>query len=122
MNTALWIIAGLLAVAFLAAGFTKAITPREQLKEKGMTYVEDFSDGQMKTIGVLEVLGAIGLIGPAFIDSVTWLVPAAAVGLAITMLGGVIVHVRRKEAFIPALVLGILAAVVAVGRIWIAPF
>lgn len=122
MNTALWIIAGLLAVAFLAAGFTKATTPREQLKEKGMAYVEDFSDGQMKTIGVLEVLGAIGLIVPAFVESVTWLVPAAAIGLAITMVGGVIVHARRKEAFMPALVLGILAVVVAAGRIWIAPF
>lgn len=122
MNIALWIVAGLLAVAFLAAGFSKATTPREQLKEKGMTYVEDFSDGQMKAIGVVEVLGAIGLIAPAFISSVTWLVPAAAVGLAVTMAGAVVVHVRRKEAFIPALVLGLLAAFVAIGRIWIAPF
>lgn len=122
MDTALWIIAGLLTVAFLAAGITKAITPREQLKEKGLAYVEDFSDGQIKTIGILEVLGAIALIVPAFIDSVTWLVPAAAVGLAITMAGGVIVHARRKEAFLLALVLGILAAVLAVGRIWVAPF
>ena len=54
--------------------------------------------------------------------SLSWLVAAAAVGLTVTMAGGVIVHARRKEPFIPALVLGALAAFVAVGRIWLAPF
>lgn len=122
MNITLWIVAALLAVAFLAAGAGKLRMPREQLAEKGMTYVEDFSDGQIKMIGALEVLGAIGLIVPAFVDGLQWLVPLAATGLTLTMIGAIITHIRRKEGFIPALVLGILAAFVAVGRFWIETF
>lgn len=122
MNIALWIIAGLLALAFLATGTGKLTTPRKALAEKGMAYVEDFSDGQIKAIGALQVLGAIGLVVPAFIDAVDFLVPTAATGLLITMIGAIIVHVRRKEPFIPALVLAALAAFVAVGRFWIETF
>ncbi|MDS0137720.1 MULTISPECIES: DoxX family protein [unclassified Amycolatopsis] len=119
MNIALWIVAGLLAVAFLGAGASKLVTPKKKLYDKGMTYVEDFSDAQIKTIGTLEILGAIGLIVPAFISGATWLVPTAATGLLLTMIGAVVVHIRRKEQFVSPLVLGLLAAFVAVGRFWI---
>lgn len=116
MNIALWIAASLLALAFLAAGLGKLTTPKDKLAEKGMAYVEDFSEGQIKAIGALEVLGAIGLIVPAFIGGIEWLVPAAAVGLLLTMIGAIVVHLRRKETFVPSLVLGVVAAFVAVGR------
>lgn len=122
MNIALWAIAAVLAGAFAAAGFMKVTTPKEKLHENGMTYVEDFSAGQIKTIGALEVLGAIGLIVPAFVEGLEFLVPTAATGLLVTMIGAVIVHARRKESFTPALVLGALAAVVAIGRFFVAPF
>lgn len=117
MNTPLWIITALLALVFLAVGAGKLITSRAALREKGMTYVDDFSDGQVKAIGVVEILGAIGLIVPAFIGGLEWLVPAAAIGLALVMIGAVVVHSRRKESYNPALVLGALAVFVAVGRI-----
>lgn len=116
MNIALWIAASLLALAFLAAGLGKLTTPKDKLAEKGMAYVEDFSEGQIKAIGALEVLGAIGLIVPAFIGGIEWLVPAAAVGLLLTMIGAIVVHLRRKETFVPSLVLGVVAAFVAAGR------
>ncbi len=122
MTIALWVVTGLLAVIFAAAGLAKATTPKASLHKKGMTYVEDFSDGQIKAIGIAEVLGAVGLIVPVFISSITWLVPTAAIALALTMVGAVVVHAKRKEPFVPALVLGVLAALVAFGRIWIAPF
>lgn len=122
MDIALWIVAGLLAVAFLAAGGGKLTTPKQRLYDRGMTFVEDFSAGQVKTIGALEVLGAIGLIAPAFVDGAEWLVPTAATGLLITMIGAVVVHLRRKEQFVPPLVLGVLAAFVAVGRFWVETF
>lgn len=122
MDIALWVVTALLAAVFLAAGSTKVITSKDTLAEKGMAYVEDFTAGQIKTIGALEVFGAIGLIVPAFVDGTEWLVPTAATGLLITMVGAVIVHVRRKEPFAPALVLGLLAAFVAVGRFWVETF
>lgn len=83
-----------------------------------MKWTEDFSAGTLKFIGAVEVLGAIGLILPALLDIAPILVPLAAVGLAITMAGAIVVHVRRKEyqvLGINAVVL-ILAVVLAIFR------
>jgi uncharacterized membrane protein YphA (DoxX/SURF4 family) len=117
MNVVLWIIAGVLAVAFFAAGLTKLTQPKEKLAAT-MGWVEDFSPGMVKLIGALEVLAAIGLILPAALDIVPVLVPLAAVGLVALMVGAAITHARRKEAPMIAinLVLLLLAAVVIWGR------
>ena len=90
MNITLWIIAGLLAAAFLAAGAMKLAQPKAKLAESGMAWTEDFSDSQVKLIGLVEVLGAIGLILPAALDIAPILTPIAAAGLALTMLGATV--------------------------------
>ena len=117
MNVALWIVAGLLAALFLFAGVMKATTPKHALVSN-LPWVEDFSPGAVKLIGVLEVAGAVGLIVPAFIGPLEMLVPLAAVGLAITMVLAIIVHVRRSELpVVPAnAVLLALSVFVAWGR------
>ena len=118
MNVVLWIIASVLAVAFLGAGGMKLAQPKEKLAASGMDWTEDFSDNSVKLIGALEVLGAIGLILPAALDVAPILVPFAALGLALTMAGAVIVHLRRQEIpmITPSLVLLVLSAVVVWGR------
>jgi|SRR4051794_40359818 hypothetical protein len=116
MNIALWVVAGLLTFAFLAAGLMKIAQPRPKLIASGMGYAEDFSDGAIKGIGTLEVVGALGLVLPALLDTATILVPLAAAGLFAVMVGAVVVHVRRKEPFVAPLVLAVLAAFVAVFR------
>ena len=118
MNVVLWIIAGLLAVAFLGAGLMKLSQPRKKIIDSGMGWAEGFSDGGVKAIGALEVLGALGLILPALFDVATVLVPLAAVGLAVLMLGAAVTHARRKEPqmVVVNVVLLALAAVVAWGR------
>ena len=121
MDIALWVVAGLLAIVFLGAGIAKLTQTKDALYEKKLTWVEDFSGGQVKGIGALELLGALGLILPAFVDGLEWLVPTAAAGLFLVMVGAVITHIRRKESFVPPMVLGLLAAFVAVGRFWIEP-
>lgn len=114
MNIALWIVNGLLALAFLAAGGMKLARPKDALSASGMAWVEDFSPGAVKTIGALEVLGALGLVLPRLTGIAEILTPLAAVGLVLTMVGAVVVHVRRKEPPAPAVVLGVVAAVSAV--------
>ena len=118
MNITLWIIAGLLAVAFLAAGAMKLAQPKAKLAESGMAWTEDFSDSQVKLIGLAEVLGAIGLVLPAATGIATFLTPLAAAGLAVTMAGAAITHLRRGEgSMVPInVVLGGLALFVAVMR------
>jgi uncharacterized membrane protein YphA (DoxX/SURF4 family) len=117
VNIVLWIIAGLLAAAFLAAGAMKLTQPKEKLSA-GMPWTDDFSAGAIKGIGALEVLAAIGLVLPAALDVVPVLVPLAALGLVLVMVGAMATHARRKEsqAIVINLVLAGLAAVVAWGR------
>jgi uncharacterized membrane protein YphA (DoxX/SURF4 family) len=119
MNVLLWILAGLLALAFLAAGAGKLLQSKEKLAASpNMAWTEDFSPGVIKMIGALEVLAAFGLILPAALDIVPVLVPLAATGLALTMIGAVITHARRKEssAILVNVVLLLVAAIVAWGR------
>jgi len=117
MNIALWIIASLLALTFFAAGSTKLLQPKEKLATR-MAWTQDFSPGMIKTIGGLEVLAAVGLILPAVLGIVPVLVPLAATGLVLMMIGAAITHLRRKEApmIVANVVLLVLAAIVAWGR------
>ncbi len=120
MNIALWIVQGLLAVAFLMAGGMKVSQPKEKLAEK-MAWVEDFSQSTIRVIGLLEVLGAIGLILPMALSIWPVLTGIAAIGLVLTMIGAAITHIRRSEMqmLVPNIVLGALAAFVAVGRLFL---
>jgi uncharacterized membrane protein YphA (DoxX/SURF4 family) len=117
MNIALWVVAILLAFAFLFAGIMKAFRPKEALADK-MGWVEDFSIPMVKTIGVLEILAAIGLTLPALLDIAPVLVPIAALGLVLMMVGAIVVHARRKEneALPVNIVFLLLALFVAWGR------
>lgn len=117
MTIILWIIAAVLAAAFAAAGVMKLTTPREELAEN-MPWVEDFTARTIKLIGVVEILGAIGLVLPAALDIAPALTPLAASGLALLMLLAAFTHARRKE--FPMIgvnvVLGALALFVAIMR------
>jgi uncharacterized membrane protein YphA (DoxX/SURF4 family) len=98
MNVFLWIVAGVLAAFFLAAGANKlGQSRRKLLANPNMQWVEDFSAGTLKLIGIAEVLGALGLILPGALDIAPILVPLAAVGLAVIMVGAIVTHSRRKE-------------------------
>lgn len=110
MLIALWIVNALLALAFLGAGVMKLARPKEALAAGGMEYVEDFAPATIKVIGALELLGALGLILPLATGIAPILAPIAAVGLALTMAGAIVVHVRRRENTVAAVVLGVLSA------------
>ncbi|MFF6778706.1 DoxX family protein [Streptomyces sp. NPDC012637] len=99
MNIALWIVTGLLATAFAAGGALKLIMTKEKIASHGAAsaWVEDFTAASIKGIGALEVLGALGLILPAVLDVAPGLVPVAATGLALVMVGAAVVRLRRRE-------------------------
>ncbi|GAA1663915.1 DoxX family protein [Nonomuraea maheshkhaliensis] len=117
MNIALWIVQIALGAMFFMAGVMKATQPKEKLAPK-LPWVDDFSAGTIRFIGVAEVAGGLGLILPALTGIAPVLTPLAAAGLALTMVLAAVVHVRRKEPSGIAVnaVLFLLAAFVAWGR------
>jgi DoxX-like protein len=118
MNVTLWILAGLLALASLAGGLLMVIQPKEKLAASGFAWVEDFSAGSVKALGTLKLLAAIGLILPAVLDIAPVLVPVAAAGWVLLMIGAMITHLRRHEpkALPTNLVLLAIAVVIVWGR------
>jgi hypothetical protein len=99
MNLAVWIAAGLLAAAYMVSGVGKLIMSKEKIAttSHAAEWVEDFSAGTVKAIGTLEVLAAVGLILPAALAVAPVLVPLAATGLVLLMIGAVITRLRRHE-------------------------
>jgi uncharacterized membrane protein YphA (DoxX/SURF4 family) len=118
MTVLAWILQGVLGLAFLAAGGMKLAQPRKKLIDSGMSWAEDFTDGPVKVIGALEVLGAVGLVLPTLLGVAPVLTPIAAAALALVMAGAVVTHIRRGEysGAVPSAVLGVLALVVAILR------
>ena len=114
-----WVLQGLLGVAFLAAGAMKLVKTREELLAEGakMAWVEDFSASAVRGIGAVEVLGAIGVVLPELTGILPVLTPVAAAGLALTMLGAALTHVRRGE--YPAVAPNAVLAGLAVAVLWL---
>jgi DoxX-like family len=112
------ILAGLLAALYLFAGMTKLLQPKEKLAKSNMAWVEDFDGSQVKAIGAVEVLGAIGLVLPWALDIAPVLTPIAATGFVLLQAGAIRTHQRRGEKQMLPLngALLLLAAVVAVLR------
>ncbi|MBW8799543.1 MAG: DoxX family protein [Streptomyces sp.] len=119
MNLALWITAGLLAAVALAGGISKTFVPREKLAAAhGGGWTGDVGDGFVRTLGILELLAAAGLVLPAVTGIAPELVPVTATAWVLLMVGAMITHGRRGERAFVALNLFYLALalVVAVGR------
>ena len=120
MNTATWIVQGVLAFALLGAGGMKLAKSRAQLLASGpsMAWAEDFSARAIKSIGLLEVAAAAGLVLPWALQVAPALTPLAGLAAALLLIAAVTVHVRRHEnkAIAAPLFLALLGAFVAVSR------
>ena len=97
METVLWIVQGVLAGIFVVTGLTKLTQPREKMAAGPMKWAADVSDAEFRAIGVVELLGAAGLIVPGVLGIAGVLTPLAAVGLALTMVGAIRAHARLGE-------------------------
>ncbi|MBM2614118.1 DoxX family protein [Actinoplanes sp. LDG1-06] len=96
MNVALWIAAGLLAAVALTGGVTKTFVRRERLAaQHGGEWTADVSPGFVKTLGVLELLAAAGLILPALTGIAPGMVAVTAGCWVLLMIGAMITHYRR---------------------------
>ncbi|MFD1715953.1 DoxX family protein [Amnibacterium flavum] len=96
MQIAYWIVAGLLALVYLYSGGVKILRSREKLRPM-MGWVDATPVAVIKTIGVLEVLGAAGLILPPLTGVAPALAIAAAIGLILVQVGGIALHLSRGE-------------------------
>jgi hypothetical protein len=128
MNLALWIVAGVLAAVLLVSSCVKLFVSKDKLAsllqkagpaaQVAGEWTRDFSPGALKALGLVELLGAVGLILPAALGIAPVLVPLAATGTVLLFIGAVIMRLRRGEraTIVVDLVYLAMAAFVAWGR------
>jgi hypothetical protein len=91
------------AFSFYMAGSFKLKSSKETMLAAGFGWLEKLPVSVAKTIGLLEILGAAGLILAPIgyligFEWAIWFALAAGIGLALTMVGAIIVHAQRGEA------------------------
>ena len=96
MKIAYWIIAGLLALLYLYSGWKKAAQSKEQLAPM-MKWVDTMPLWQVRAIGVIEILGALGLVLPPLTGIVPVLAVVAAAGFVVLQVFATRLHVSRGE-------------------------
>jgi len=98
------ILAGVLVVAFAAAGAAKlAAVPAMRARAAHV----GFSVAAYRRIGILEILGVLGLLAGALLPVIG---AVAAVGLLLLLGGAVLTHLRSGDGpreLVPAIVLGL---------------
>ena len=115
----LWFVSIGMGLAFAAVGAMKLVLSKKRLVLQGAGWIEDFSSGTVRFVGLTEMVGGLAIILPAVIDIPSRLVLTAGIaGLIVVMLGAAVVHARRREPgmIVLNLVLLALAAVALWGR------
>lgn len=117
MNVFLWIVQAVLAAMFGMSGVAKVAWTKDKLTGQ-YPWMEDFSLTTVRFTGVMELLGAAGLILPAATGIAPVLTPLAGVGLAVIAALGAGLHIRRRElrGVVMTAILLVLAVLVAWGR------
>jgi uncharacterized membrane protein YphA (DoxX/SURF4 family) len=93
MNGLLWVLQGLLALAFFAHGVLFLFPPAEVAQQMAAVIPRWFQ----LFLGVAEVLAAIGLTLPGITRIRPSLIPWAAAGLMVVMIGATVLHTSRGE-------------------------
>ncbi|WP_405784060.1 DoxX family protein [Streptomyces sp. NBC_00859] len=116
MNLAYWIVAGLLALFYLYGGGVKVVRSRERLRPM-MAWVDSTPMPAVRAVGLIEVLGAVGLILPPLTGIAPWLSLAAAIGFVLLQIGATRVHLGLGDRQVALNITLVLAAGVTV---WLA--
>lgn len=116
METTIWILKGIIAMIFFYTGFNKILLPKDKLLENGMKGLIDLDDKQITTVGVLEVLGAVGLILPSLLNVYPILSAVSAYCLSLTMVVAASINIKLKLPIFPNIIIFIICILIVIGN------
>lgn len=122
LNITLWIAQLLIAILLLWAGYVKLAKPIAELAAM-WPWAGEVSATFVRFTGVVDLLGALGLILPAALRTQPRLTPIAAVGIILLMSCATVFHLLRGEEANIGFNIGVIAiaAFIAWGRFTKAP-
>jgi uncharacterized membrane protein YphA (DoxX/SURF4 family) len=113
MEITIWILKGVIALLFTYTGVNKIFLPKTKLLDKGMKGLSDLDEKQIKSAGLLEVLGAFGLILPTLLNIYPILSAISALSLGLTMIVAGWINYKYKLSIIPNIVIFIICIFIA---------
>ena len=117
MTLAYWIVAAVLALLYVLSGGLKVLRSPDQLRPM-MGWVDSMPLSYVRAIGVVELLGAVGLILAPLTGVAPALALAAAIGFVLIQVGAISLHLSRGEAkLIP---FNIFLLILAGAAVWLA--
>ena len=118
----LWIAQILLSLCLSWAGIVKLFQPVEQLKMM-WPWTGEVSQVFVKLIGIIDLLGALGLLIPPLFRFKPVLTPIAAIGIILLMITASIFHICRGESSQIGfnIVVAVISAFVVYGRLKLVP-
>ncbi|HEX6043860.1 MAG TPA: DoxX family protein [Pyrinomonadaceae bacterium] len=118
MNVILWILQVLFALLFIWAGGFKLVVPASVMAAQTPPGQIALSGAFLKFIGLCELVGGFGLILPGIFKTKQYLIPLAALGLLIIMIGATVVVLTGGNVAVAVsnTVIALLLAFVAYGR------
>ena len=113
MVTIIWILKGTIFLLFTYTGISKIIFPKTKLLNKGMKGLVNLDDNQIKAAGLLEVLGALGLILPTVLNIYPFLSAISALCLGLTMIVAGWINYKLKLSIILNIVIFVICILIA---------
>jgi len=96
LNIGLWTVQILLMIGYAIAGYMKLFVPLPELA-KEMGYVADVPVWFIKSVGIAEAAGAIGIVLPAAMRILPWLTPLAAACFSLVQVVAIGIHAAYGE-------------------------
>lgn len=120
MSRALWILQGLLSFLFIFGGCAKLAMPIDELTSQLPVALPG---ALIQFASLMEIVGGLGLVLPGLLRIQTGLAPLAAAGLTLIMVVAVALSMATGDmvATLFPLVTGLLTALVAYSRAFVAP-
>jgi uncharacterized membrane protein YphA (DoxX/SURF4 family) len=113
MTATIWILKAVIASIFTFTGIYKIFLPKAKLLAKGMKGLIDLDEKQIKVAGLLEFLGAVGLVLPTLLNIYPVLSAISALCLSLTMIVAGRINYKLKLSIIPNIVIFIICILIA---------
>lgn len=115
LNITLWIAQALIALTFAWAAYMKLFSPADKLAAM-WPWTGQIPSVLVKGTGIVDLLGALGLVLPGLLNVKPRLVPVTAICIIVLMVVASIFHISRDEA--PLIGFNIFVAVLAAFIAW----
>lgn len=115
-NLGLWVAQVVLAFMYFYAGIMKLTKSADALDVMGWHWALDLPYALILFIGVMEVLGAVGILAPAATRILPVLTPVAAAGMVLLQISAIILHATRGE--VVSLPLNLVLLALALFVVW----